>query len=187
MKILNIKNKKNIKKRNQQNKFSLLYLPVNNRGFVILIASLLAGLLTIIGASIFSIFLKELILSSGGKESQLAFYAADGGVECALYWDSKEKFATSSDSESSPSNLFCNNQDITLSADWVWKVPAETTPTASRTIFSIDLYPSDPDRKDCAAISVFKDNGNTIIESRGYNTCDLTNPRRVERGLRVSY
>lgn len=180
--------------KNQKNKSrNFVFLKTQNsktktdNGFVILIASLLAGLLTIIGASIFSIFLKELILSSGGKESQFAFYAADGGVECALYWDSKEKFATSSDSGTSPSNLFCNNQDITSSVDWFWKVPSETTPTASQTIFSIDLYPTDPNRKDCAVISVSKNNGSTIIESRGYNTCDSGSPRRVERGLRVSY
>ena len=39
--------------------------------------------------SIYNITLKELILSSYGRNSQFAFYAADTGLECALYWNIK--------------------------------------------------------------------------------------------------
>lgn len=40
-----------------------------------------------IGLSLFNIVQKELILSGTGRDSQFAFYSADGGVECAMYWD----------------------------------------------------------------------------------------------------
>lgn len=58
-------------------------------GFVLSFSVLIAGVLLSVGLAIFSITLKELLLSSGGRESQFAFYAADTGGECALYWDIK--------------------------------------------------------------------------------------------------
>ena len=58
-------------------------------GFVLSFAVLVAGILLSIGLAIFTITLKELILSGSGRESQFAFYAADTGGECALYWDIK--------------------------------------------------------------------------------------------------
>ncbi len=60
---------------------------VKSAGFVLPFAVLLSGILLSIGLAIFSITLKELILSSAGRESQFAFFAADAGAECALYWD----------------------------------------------------------------------------------------------------
>ena len=39
----------------------------------------------------------------------------------------------------------------------------------------------------CATVEITKEDGATKIDSRGYNTCDLDSPRRVERGLRALY
>ena len=39
----------------------------------------------------------------------------------------------------------------------------------------------------CAEVTVIKNGANTIIDSRGYNTCDTTGVLRVERGLRAEY
>lgn len=59
------------------------------KGFTLFYAVLTASLLLAIGIAIFNITFKELILSSGARESANAFYAADTGLECALYWDLK--------------------------------------------------------------------------------------------------
>ncbi len=167
----------------------------SNGGFVLLIAVLLASVFGIVGASIFTISIKELILSSGGKESQYAFYAADSGIECALYWDLKySTFATSTLSVE-PSNVYCSDQDVTTLSGWEWKTNIDGQPTTANqggTVFGFDLYPDDPARDGCAIVSVFKervsgDTFSTKIESRGYNTCDVNNPRRVERAIRVDY
>lgn len=159
-----------------------------NKGFVILLASLMASSFLIIGASIFTISLKEIILSSGDRESQHAFFAADSAVECATYWDLQGGvFATSSFSGPEPAVVYCNNQDITANTGWVWKNPSETTDDSSQTIFTLNMFPENPDRKDCAVVVVDKVSERTYIEARGYNSCDPDNPRRVERGLRVSY
>jgi len=59
------------------------------KGFALLIATLVSGLFLAISSVIFQIAYVELLLSSVGRDSQLAFYAADSGVDCALYWDGK--------------------------------------------------------------------------------------------------
>lgn len=59
----------------------------NQSGFSVLFASLIGSLVLAIGLAILSITLKQIVLSSAGRESQKAFYAADTGTECALYLD----------------------------------------------------------------------------------------------------
>lgn len=60
-------------------------------GFVLLFSVLVSGIVLAVGLGIISITLKELLLSNTGKDSQYAFYAADSGLECALYWDLKHE------------------------------------------------------------------------------------------------
>lgn len=58
-----------------------------NKGFTILLSALIASLVLALGVSVFAIAQKQLILSSTGRNSLLAFYAADTAAECALYHD----------------------------------------------------------------------------------------------------
>jgi hypothetical protein len=64
-------------------------------GFTLFYAVLVASLLLAIGLAIFNITFKEVVLSSGARESANAFYAADTGLECALYWDLKHGLISS--------------------------------------------------------------------------------------------
>lgn len=57
------------------------------RGFVLLYAVMTSTIVLAVGVSIISIALKQLSISTLGRESQYAFYAANTGAECALYWD----------------------------------------------------------------------------------------------------
>lgn len=59
----------------------------NQSGFTLLLAALVASIVLALGSSIFMIARKQVTLSSLGRDSQFAFYAADTGAECALYWD----------------------------------------------------------------------------------------------------
>lgn len=56
-------------------------------GFSILFASLIGSLVLSIGLAILSITLKQITLATAGRESQKAFYAADTGLEYAMYLD----------------------------------------------------------------------------------------------------
>ncbi len=83
---------KNSVPRNLKPKYSWLQVSgcrLQERGFTLFYAVLVASLLLALGLAIFNITYKELILSSGARESAVAFYAADAGLECALFWDRK--------------------------------------------------------------------------------------------------
>lgn len=143
------------------------------RGFTTLFAVITASLLLAIGIAIFNITYKELLLSSTARESQFAIYAADSGVECALYWDLKQNaFATGT----SPRALSCASQNI----------PYNTYPSLpATTTFSFPF----PAEGYCVEVEIGKyaNPSRTLLLSRGYNTCDANNPRRVERALRAFY
>jgi hypothetical protein len=175
------------------------------KGFVILIAVLLAGIFVVIGASILLISIKELELASGGTQSQYAFYASDTGLDCAFYWDLKHHvFATSTQSNAPSDNyVYCAGVDLKTQDGWDW-LPSygggvfkdlgfgPSNAIRGNSIFSIDdLYPNDDSRDDCVVVLIVKEKiggvNRTYIESRGYNTCDENNPRRVERALRATY
>jgi len=165
------------------------------RGFALLFAVLAASLLLSIGLSIFSLTVKELTLSSYGRESQFSFYAADSGAECALYWDIKGNsgatFATST-TYGGVSQINCGATSIALletlndanDATTTFSMPLnDVSNTSFCSIVTVSKYPrsSSP-----AGI------GTTII-SNGYNVCNSSalptygNPNLVERTLSVSY
>ena len=62
----------------------------NQGGFVVLFTVLISVIVLVLATGIFNIALKETELTISAKESNLAFYAADAGSECALYYDLKE-------------------------------------------------------------------------------------------------
>jgi hypothetical protein len=152
----------------------------HSAGFTLLYAVLVGGLLAMIGAAIFNLAIKEISLSITSRESEVAFYAADTGTECAIYWDLKSSNLFGAFSTSSASQIKCNNQTFTVGGGGVSK------PSSTFQIF-LNTSPYDP----CVTIVVTKEyiGGifRTRIESHGYNTCDTSNPRRVERAIRVTY
>ncbi len=58
-------------------------------GYALFTSILLTGTLIIIAYATTNFSLKQLLLATSGAESHAAFYVADTGVECALYWDVK--------------------------------------------------------------------------------------------------
>lgn len=150
-----------------------------DRGITLLISIIITATLLLVATAIANIALKQLIIASSGRESQYAFYAADTGIECAIYWDVQNPSGFSAFSTSTASYINCNQNASN---------PANPSPSlVGGTItsnFTITFLP-DPY---CAKVSVTKnDDGTTIIESLGYNTCDTSNSRRVERAVRVTY
>lgn len=146
------------------NKFKDKFIS-DKRGITLLIAVLTASLMLSISLSIFNIAIKELVISSSGKDSHTAFYAADAGIECALYWDYRNAFSTTT-----PADISCGGQTFTVGG-------------AALSTFTI--AGDSPDG--CVTTSVNKTGGETVIEARGYNNCSANNLRRTERGIRVRY
>lgn len=142
---------------------------VQKRGFTLLFSALAASLLLAISLSIITISIKESQLSGIARESQYAFYAADAGVECALYWDIvHDKFNPSVPA----STITCNGQ--------IASVGGGLTSTFTVTYGAVPR---------CAEVTLtkFLSPVATKIESRGSNNCDVSQFNRVERAIIVNY
>lgn len=72
-------------------------------GFALLIALLVVGVVITVGLSILDLSIKQVRLSSNAKESELAFHAANAGMECARYWRRAESDAVEIGDDISPS------------------------------------------------------------------------------------
>src|SRR3989338_2338056 len=108
-------------------------------GFTLLLAALVGSIVLAIGSSIFVIAQKQLILSSIGRESQFAFYAADTGAECALYWDIRHD---SFGAEGPSGVLRCDSQSLNVELiDGTWNDPSHAAQ------FEFDLFADLGDRK----------------------------------------
>lgn len=172
------------------------------KGFTLLYAVLVSSLVLAIGVSIMSIAFKQLILSSTGRESQYAFYNANSGTECALFYDFNSDFFSTStprDNFFSTTNEHCMKSNFYgLNVNSLVANGANFETENDYGVTTFYLKPADMcnglnDPNDYIVKIVLKKNidanglVSTILESRGYNTCDSSNPRRVERGLRVTY
>lgn len=154
------------------------------RGIALYIAITVTGALVLVSYAIIEIALKQIAISSIGRDSQQAFYAADTGAECAVYWDIKNPTnpGISAFATDTPNAINCNNQPQPITF-----VPVVFNNQSGTSTFRM-LFGTDPY---CADVTVGKSyvgsNRKTTIESRGYNTCDTTAPQRVERAVRISY
>lgn len=153
------------------------------------IAVVIMGILLFISFAVVNITIKSTLFASSGRDSQYAFYAADAGIECAIFWDSGEpsKFATST----SGSPISCAGSSIVSGQS----IAGTTTPTRiggggsanPTSIFGFTMNTGQNPVPHCAIVTVRKNpDGTTRIQSYGYNTC-ISGPRRVERGLEVTY
>jgi len=136
----------------------------SGRGFAILFTLLIVSITLSISLGVYNLLIGEIILSGTGRDSQLAFYAADAGVECALYWDIQQ----SAFSTSTPNNITCVGQTKTVGG-------------GLSSTFSLAL-----ENGSCVSITVEKSQTLTTVTAQGQNTCE-SNPRTVQRGLRVTY
>jgi Tfp pilus assembly protein PilE len=143
-----------------------------NSGFVILFTVLIASIILAIALGIASVSYREVLLSSTANDAEFSFFAADTGAECALYWDIQQSaFGATLVTPS------CGGAAVDM--------------TSSSSPFKFRFATS---TTGCASVTVDKsDPTTTKIESLGYNaTCNEvltnpTNPRIVERAIRVTY
>jgi len=140
-----------------------------SKGFTLLLAALVASIVLSIGAAIFSIALKQVSLASTGKNSQFAFYAADSGAECALYWDIRNNGFASSSISSVPGTVTCSGPEpITVN------LYSSSGSSATSTIFFAVNH--DDGTAYCVGVTVAKylnssTNGiSTTIHADGYST-----------------
>lgn len=140
-------------------------------GYALFTSIMLTGTLIVIAYATTNFAQKQLLLSTSGADSHLAFYVADSGVECAMYWDVKNG-PTSAFDASAPGTVICGGSTV---------APMRVISGGSVTsTFQIPVGSS------CAIVAVTKTGANTTIESKGYNTCG-GGGNRLERAIRITY
>ncbi len=159
----------------------------NNSGFALLFSVLLSSLLLTIGLSIFSIALKELAISTATRQSIHAFYAADSGRECALYWDTKGGQIPTPANNQVTGTISCGEK-VNLSLNNV-------NPNGTKTTINnggSGIFVRDSTGGDYAnfKVEILKTQVNsssdilTTVTSYGY---DSANDDRVERSIQQTY
>ena len=141
--------------------------------FTVLIVSLTLSIAIGISNTTF----KQTLLSSLAKDSQIAFYQSDAGIECGMYYDTTlVSFPLGSDPGSVVDPLSCGNIEFFLDKDNSYKD-------------YLIYYPKMEDERDpCFSLVFDKDTvpGVSRVQARGYNIC-TAHPRQVERALEIRY
>jgi len=154
------------------------------RGFALLIAVIFMSVMLSFGLALGSLSYKQQILASSAIQSQYAFYAADAGLECALYADQQQNlFAYPPSAPPSAPSMTCDGS-APVSASFSY------TPSQFVVLNRVSL----DSNKRCADVTVYKPSGagTTYIFSQGYDVpCSTVSApsgaRFVARGLNVRY
>lgn len=133
----------------------------NNRGFVILFAVTLSALLLAIALGITNIAFRELKFSTNARDTNDAFFAADTGLEYALFNDK------------APNSIYPPN-----TYTGPFSISGLGNGGQSCAIVTVDK-------------TLKEDGKNVIFTSKGYNIgesdCTSSNPNRIERQLELRY
>lgn len=174
------------------------------KGFTLLFGVLITGLLLSTVLTVAGIVVRQIVISGVGRESQIAFYAADSGLECVKSYDYEGWFDV--DNDNYLHDIECNDQEFHLEG-------TVTTEQCS-TSFTTTEYCPEPDdligqtggdsyRMIRYASAALTSNDNSpemefvllkrATDSRstltvsGRNTDSPTAGRRVERTLKETY
>ena len=169
------------------------------KGFTLLLSLLVISIILSVSFGVFDVMTKELKLSGIGRESQISFYAADAGIECAYFWDIKHPGFDDSAFDldnNNVSSVECGEDDVS-DASFEDKDGNGLKETSS---FNFNMGDTNNKTEKCAEVTVSKATGDnydcggqnckditTTIESKGYNySCGSKSPHKVERGIRVT-
>lgn len=157
------------------------------RGIALFYVVLVAGVVVIASFAVSRIALKETIFSNLGKQSQQAFYAANSGLECAMYWDLKHaKF-----SEAFPDFGVISTENMECARNDLEDIKNDQKIDQSGNTHQYEFTISNLNGSDlCADIVVEKTYNNpdidTKIEVRGRTSCSSAG-RAVERAILTNY
>lgn len=126
-------------------------------GITLLITLLLMSVLLAISASLLNVTLKQFKLSSIAKDSEMAFQAAQSGLECAVFWDVQNLF------DVDPNNVPVPEEDVVgcmgeVSADL--ESANDTVTSGERQLFRFQW--GNPEV--CTEVDVFKYSENSTVD-----------------------
>ena len=165
------------------------------KGITLFVAVLVASVALLFSFAVSDIALREVLLAQTGKDSQEAFYAANTGVECALFWDLK---FGSFEPEPDGADVICNGRTGEAVVQTIFGGGTETWTLTGASDLEFSMSDDDDENEPCFKIDsvikeVERDEEDNIVSIeteiivKGYNTCNTSSPRRLERALRVAY
>ncbi|MBI5045974.1 MAG: hypothetical protein HZC14_03185 [Candidatus Niyogibacteria bacterium] len=147
-----------------------------NRGMTLLLSLLMLSMVLATSLSVSYLIITGIKLSETVEQSQLAYYAADSSIECALYVDLKlQKFG-----QGNPTNDVEGACSGVVGGS-VQKIPDQSSPWSNGAIFKVDYI-----NGACSEVTVDKRTG-TVITAVSFNDCRPSTPRKVNRSLEISY
>lgn len=165
----------------------------HKKGAVLLIAILMASVMLTVGLGVYQRTYKEIYFASFWKQTQRAFSRADIGLECALYRDLHPPtapagsvwFATSTPPVPvPPSSFHCGEGSVSTMlspsiSSGIYVYATTTFPSIGFSNgFKVEVV---------KITNITVGTTTTKIISRGYNSNNPSNPRLVERGLKMEY
>ena len=147
-------------------------------GFVILFAVMLSSIILAITIGVLNISYKEIKFSTSAKDTNDAFFAADVGAECALFYD--KAGGNVFIENSTETGVFCNGDTSFMEINYpIWK-------------FTVSKLGNE--EQGCVVVTVDKSSPSaTKIISKGYNdggsipnSC-TSGENTVERQLELTY
>lgn len=158
-----------------------------NSGFALLYAVMISSIILAMTLGVMNISLKEIKFSTEAKDTNEAFFNADIGAECALYYDIKNiNFFSNPESGNIPTGeesiIKCANLSITY---------PNYNQINSNSWFYDDFTISGLGNsgQGCAIVKIEKTDSpeiTTKITSKGYNNC-VSNTNIIERELELNY
>lgn len=146
------------------------------KGFIVLFTVLIASVVLAMALGMSSIALKQIVLTASATDANKSFYAADSGIECAIYHDVKAS-PTAFNPGGPGSSITCGNV--------VNLIPTQN----GFGVFTFSIDWSSPDGDACSEVTVDKSLSNqTVVTSKGTNfICGEVGQRTVERVIEVTY
>ncbi len=140
------------------------------RGATLLMAMLVAAVMLSASVAVANIALQEITFSVSERDSNKAFFAADLGLECGIYWDlTKNVFL---DNNNNFVDIQCGGTEIT------------TRNGQGGVEVGFDINGEGY----CSKVLIKKTGPESTVESRGYSSgCNEFTDRTVERALRSTY
>jgi len=140
------------------------------KGYALLFAIIIIGSISAVVSGLLSSTTKQLILSSLAQDSLVAFYQADIAMDCGLY-------AVLNDHE--------NLNNLSIGQEWSCGgvLPDNLIKNGTEDGFIL-TFSNQNNTNPCFEIHISGFNSaSTTVSAKGYNICEKTNPRTVEREI----
>ncbi len=151
-----------------------MYLRNNTQsGFTMFFAVIVVSIVISIGITLSLIAQKETALAGVRRESQIAYYAAESGTSCVLYW-----LMRAVDTQPAPTKINGTCNDESIEFDFVGATPGQP---------KTDTFDFEPPYlyRSSITVSRFNDGGSWEIDSSGFNRRGLASVKLL-RGQKIS-